>query len=151
MKIRIARTRGGLVISFFGMAALLLVAGICILPYFMEPTPSPEEADKRIRLLLKREFFQRETAILKEKGESLPDHGRAQQWKEEIDRIDRIRFLSLQVNRLIPDILLLDATPHFVVRVEVQERDGQTRTRYFLLATAGIDRETSYGFWFISI
>ncbi|MBW1790575.1 MAG: hypothetical protein JRK53_28915 [Deltaproteobacteria bacterium] len=133
------------------MAAVLLVAGIIILPYFLEPTPSPEEADRRIRLLLKREFFNREMAMVRERGRRLPGYDRARQWKEKIHRIDRITFLSIRVNRLIPDVLLLDPTPHFVVRVAVQDNDGEARTRYFLLRTVGIDTETSYMAWFFSI
>ena len=151
MKIRIAKTRHGLIISFFGMAAVLLVAGIIILPYFLEPAPGPEEAERSIRLLLKREFFNREMAIVKESGRRLPDYDMAGQWKKEIDRIDRIKFLSIRVNRLIPDVLLLDPTPHFVVRVKVQDNGEETRTRYFLLRTVGIDTETSYMAWFFSI
>lgn len=151
MKIRIAQTRHGVVISFFGLVALLLVAGVIILPFYLEPAPSPEEAEKRIRLLLKREFFNREMALVKESGRRLPDHDRARQWKEETHRIDRIRFLSIRVNRLIPDILLLDPTPHFVVRVKVQENKGKAGTRYFLLRMDGIDTETSYMAWLFSI
>lgn len=151
MKIRIAQTRHGLVISFFGLAALLLVAGIIILPYYLEPAPGPGEAERRIRLHLKREFFNREMALVKESGKRLPGRERALQWKAESDRIDRIRFTSTEVNRLIPDILLMDPTPHFVVRAEVQEKDGKTRTRYFFLRMDGIDTETSYLAWLFSI
>jgi hypothetical protein len=151
MKIRIAKTRRGFIVSFFGLAAVLLVMGILTLPYFLEPAPSPEEAETRIRLLLKREFFNREMDLLKEKGRRLPGADRARQWKEKIDRINRIKFLTTRVNRLIPDVLLLDPTPHFVVRVEVQDSGGEARIRYFLLSTAGIDTETSYMAWFFSI
>jgi hypothetical protein len=150
MKIRFVQTRHGVIISFFGLAALLLVAGMLILPYFLVPAPGPKEAEQRIRLLLKREFFDREMAVLREKGRKLPGYDRARQWEREIKRIDRIRFLSTTVNRLIPDILLLDATPTFVVRVKVQEKGGKARTRYFLLRTDGIDRETTYLPWFFS-
>ena len=151
MKIRIAQTRRGLIVSFFGLAAVLLMTGLIILPFLLEPAPSPEEAESRIRLLLKREFFNREMDLLKERGRPLPGYDRARQWKKEIDRIDRIKFLSTRVNRLIPDVLLLDPTPHFVVRVKVQDSGGEAGTRYFLLSTAGIDTETSYMAWFFSI
>ncbi|MFC1580151.1 hypothetical protein ACFL4N_04500 [Thermodesulfobacteriota bacterium] len=151
MKIQIAQTRHGLIISFLGMAAVFLAAAIIILPYFLEPAPGREEADKRIRLLLKREFFHHEMAMLKGQGRRLPDHDRARQWKEKIGRINRTRFLSIRVKRLIPDILLLDPTPHFAVRVVVQENGRDPDTRYFLLSTAGMDRETTYVAWFFSI
>lgn len=151
MKIRFARTRHGVIISFFGLAAVLLVAGMLILPYFLEPAPGPKKAERKIRLLLKREFFNREMAVLKERGRQLPGQERALQWKEKIARIDRITFLSVKVNRLIPDILLLDPTPTFVARVRVQEHGGKARMRYFLLRTDGIDQETIYLSWFFSI
>ena len=151
MKIRIARTRRGVIISFFGTAAVLLAAALLILPYIMNPAPSPKEAEKRVRLLLKRDFLNREQNLLKERGMHLPDYDRARQWKEEIDRIDGIPFLSVRVKRLIPDVLFFSTTPDFVVRVVVQDEKGKTRTRYFLLSTAGIDIETSYAAWFFSI
>jgi len=81
----------------------------------------------------------------------MPDPVTALRWKEKNDRIDRLKFSSIRVNRLIPDILLLDPAPHFVVRVVVQNDEGGSRTRYFSLSTAGIDRETSYTVWFFSI
>ena len=151
MKINIVQTRHGLIISFSGIAAILLLAAIFILPYFLEPTPSPKEAEKRIRLLLKREFLNREMAMLNERGRRLPDYNTALRWKEKNARIDRLKFLSIKVNRLIPDVLLVDPRPHFVVRVVVQGDEGETRTRYFSLSTGGIDRETSYIAWFFSI
>ena len=151
MKIRIARTRHGVIISFFGTAAVLLVAALLLLHYILDPAPSPGEADRRVRLILKREFLTRERTALKERGMHLPDYDRARQWKEEIDRINGIPFLSVRVKRLIPDVLFFSTTPDFVVRVVLKEDGGNTRTRYFLLSTAGIDIETSYAAWLFSI
>ncbi len=90
-------------------------------------------------------------AVLKEKGMKVPDVEMAKQWKEEIDRVNNLEFISVNIGRPIPDILFNPATPTYVVRVVLSDKEHQDDPRYFWISWDGIDREISRLIWFVSL
>lgn len=112
---------------------------------------SKEDAEQRVRLLLSTEVTQRCMAALKDRNKDGFDLETAARMKEELDRINNLKFVSVDVKRLIPDILLMPDRPSHIVRVVLQNQNQQAAPRYFWLPWADIDRETSKLAWFFSI
>ena len=112
---------------------------------------SKEDAEQRVRLLLSTKVTQRYMAALKDRNKDGFDVETAAQMKEELTLINNLKFVSVDVKRLIPDILLMPDRPAHVVRVVLQNRNQQYPPRYFWLPWADIDRETSKLAWFFSI
>lgn len=112
---------------------------------------SKEDAEKRVRSLLSREATQRCMAALESRNSGESDFDTAAQLKQELDRIDNMKFVSVDVRRLIPDILLSPLRPSHVVRVVLLDRNQQSPPRYFLLPYAYIDKESSKILWLFSI
>ena len=112
---------------------------------------SREDAEKRVRLLLSTKVIQRYMTALKDQNKKSFDFETAAQMKEELDRINNLKFVSVDVKRLIPDILLMPDRPSHVVKVVLQNQNQQYPPRYFWLPWANIDRETSKLAWLFSI
>jgi len=112
---------------------------------------SKEDARKRVRLLLSKEVTERYTAILKDKDADGFDIETATQMKEELNRVNNLKFVSVDVRRLIPDILLAPHRPTHIVRVVMQNQNQQHTQRYFWLPYAYIDKETTKLLWIFSI
>lgn len=125
----------------------------CILLIFLNLSTSlsREDAEKRVRMLLSKEITQRYMATLKDEHKDGFDIDTATQLKEELDRINNFKFVSVDVRRLIPDIVFNPLRPDHVVRIVIQNQKQQCPPRYFLLPWADIDSETSKFLWIMSI
>ena len=75
----------------------------------------------------------------------------ATQLKEELIQIDNLKFVSVDVKRLIPDILLSPHRPTHIVRIVSSNQNQQYPPRYFWLSWDNFDRETSKLLWLFSI
>ena len=62
-----------------------------------------------------------------------------------------MKFSSVTVKRLIPDILFGIGSPCWVVRVTLPDNGQQQHSRYFWLSWDGVDREIAKVFWYFSI
>lgn len=150
MRIQVLYKRKKFVI-YVSIAGICLFTGLFLLLYILSPQLSTEDAVKRVRLLLQRELSLEHMSLLKASGRKLPDRDVAAQWEEEIKDIKNLRFKSVDVNRLIPDILFNDFSPSWVVRISIPDDNEKLNYRYFWLGWDGIDRETSRVIWFFSI
>ena len=112
---------------------------------------SKEDAQKRVRLLLSTEVTQRYMAAMKDRNAHGFDIETAAKLKEELDMINNLKFVSVDVKRFIPDVLLDSDRPAHIVRVVLQNRNQQDPPRYFWLPYADIDKETSKLLWIFSI
>jgi hypothetical protein len=112
---------------------------------------SKEDAQKRVSLLLSKEITQRYVATMKKQDTDGFDIETATQLKEELDQINNLKFVSIDIKRLIPDILLAPHRPTHIVRIVLQNQNQQSHPRYFWLAWANVDKETSKLLWLFSI
>ena len=149
MKTPVRGSRFRFRISVFGLQALILLAGLATLLYFLMPSLSPDAAQTRVHLYLLRTISQEQREMLRERDVSLPDTDLALQWKEAVDRIKNLRFVSVKVKRPLPE-LLNPLSPDSVVRVVLVGPNEPPRIRYFWLSWAGIDRECSKLAWTFS-
>ena len=102
-------------------------------------------------MLLSREVTQRYIATMKDRHKDGFDIDTATQLKEELDQINDLKFVSVDVRRLIPDIVFNPLRPDYVVRIVMHSQNQQHHPRYFLLPWADIDSETSKFLWNLSI
>lgn len=111
---------------------------------------SADEAEERVRLLLWSDIAQRYVGFrgTDQDNDLSGDMGR--HLAEELARLEKIEFVSIEVNRLIPDFLLKPHRPTHIVRVEMRIDDHRFAPRYFWLSSAHIDRETSKYAWYFS-
>jgi hypothetical protein len=126
----------------FGVALLVLLN--------LSTTLSNEEAETRVRTLLSREVTQRYMPLVMNRKGNEPDVDSARQMAKELRRIRNLKFVSVDVGRLIPDFLLRPHRPTHIVRVVVRDGDRQYTPRYFRLPWDGIDGDSSRIAWFFS-
>ena len=129
----------------------LLLACVVLILLNLSTSLSKEDAQKRVRLLLSTKVTQHYMATLKKQDKDEFDIATATQMKEELDRINNLKFVSVDVKRLIPDIVLAPHKPTHIVRVVLQNQNQQSPPRYFWLPYAYKDKETSKLFWLFSI
>lgn len=126
----------------FGVAVLTLLN--------LSSTLSNEEAEARVRTLLSREVTQKYMPLVMNRRGNQPEVDSARQMEKEIRRIRNLKFISIDVGRLVPDIVLRPHRPTHIVRVVWRDKDRQYAPRYFWLPWDGIDTETSKYAWFFS-
>lgn len=127
----------------FGVAFLVLLN--------LSTTLSDEEAETRVRTFLARQVTQKYMPLVMNRQGKQPNVDSARQMEKELRRIKDLKFVSIDVGRLIPDFLLRPHRPTHIVRVVLRDDDGQHPPRYFRLPWDGIDTESSRAAWFFSI
>ncbi len=136
---------------FVMFSSSILLGGVFVILFNVSTSLSRDEAEERVRLFLSREVTQRYMAALKDKRVSKSDVDIGRQLKEELSQINTFEFMSVDVGRLIPDILLRPHRPTHIVRVVLRNQHQQFPPRYFWLPWADIDSETSQLAWLFSI
>ncbi len=139
------------VVVVVSVCGIGLLAGAVFLLLSLRASLNPEQAERRVRLCISRDISQRHLADLKEQDTTVPDLETATRWKQEFDRVNNLRFVSVTVRRPIPDMLLDPLSPDFVVRAVLSDEDHQHNPRYFWLSWGGIDREVSKFWWVVSM
>jgi len=129
----------------------VLVGGILLALLNVSASLPREEAEERIRLLMSREITQRYLAERNGKPAAEADVGVGLRLKEALEQLNGLEFLSVDVKRPIPDILLRPHQPGHVVRVVLRDRNRQYAPRYFWLPWGDVDSETSRWAWFFSM
>jgi hypothetical protein len=131
-------------VRVLGAGAALAVIGVCVLLRALGGSPSPREAEERLRLVLAREVSQAHLAEMRESGASLPDERMAARWQADFEVIERIEVLDIEVRRPLPDTF--SPRPAFVVKASLREATGE-KTRYFWLSRHGFDHEAAALLW----
>jgi hypothetical protein len=129
-----------------------ILCGIIVLSLLnLSSRLSIDEAEERVRLLLSKEIAQGYVGVQKMQEEKNLSAEMGMQLGEALTQIKEIEFASIEINKLIPDILLRPHRPTHIVRVELRTRDYQYPPRYFWLSWTHIDRETSKYAWYFSL
>ena len=129
-----------------------LLFGVAVLVWLNLSTPlSNAEAETRVRTFLARQITQKYMPLVMSGQGKQPDFDKARQMEKELRRIKELKFVSVDVGRLIPDYLLRPHRPTHIVRVVFRDAAGQLVPRYFSLPWDGIDAESSRAAWFFSI
>lgn len=117
-------------LRFHGTAAILLLAGLLLLPPLLGPTRTPAEADRQIRGYLLWQLTSSEMAGLRESGRQLPDSATALRWLRERAAITGMVTDSVIVHRtmLASPVRLL---PVVLVRWTAHRKGEPPVTRYF--------------------
>ena len=129
-----------------------VVLGVVVSILFnLSSTLPREEAEQRVRGLLAREITQKYMSVVTRNQGALPDADSARQLEKELRRIRELEFVSVDVGKLVPSILLRPHMPTHVVRVVLRDKDRQYPPRYFWLPWAYVGHETSRYAWFFSL
>lgn len=128
----------------------LLLGSILLLVLNASTSMSPAEAEARVRLYLSREITRQYMQRLNESIAGEPDVEAATEVKEGLGRVRDLEFVSVEVRRLVPDILLRPHRPTHVARVVLRDEGHQLAPRYFWLPWSHIDSEASELAWFFS-
>lgn len=138
-------------ITFRGIPAILLLLGIFILPRLLVGSPEPAEAEERIRQYYLLEVIQQQMAEREAGGAEVLDEETALRWADEIERVDDMRFVSVEVKRAI-FVPPFRRRTQFAVKAVIQDR-GQEETRYFWFngTRPGSVQESSRSEWFVPI
>jgi hypothetical protein len=150
INVRVTRSRGRIIITVFGLPAVILTVIILVFPHLFFTHLSPEDAENRVRQYLRWKTSERYMTLMMERGISIPDIDMANYWKEDIEHINSLKFISVKVKRPFTDILNA-VMPDYLVRIIIEDQARHNRIRYFRLSHSGIDREISYFMWFFSI
>lgn len=130
-QLRLKGRRKTVVIS--GVAGLVLLFAMLSLPNLLAPTLDEAEAEKWIRLYLKKEISNRQLVELAKSGLRVPDREAAKQIGEDLRAVDEIEFLSIEVKHFLV-ALPTDTSRLFTARAVLRGADGQEQTRYFSLS-----------------
>ena len=150
MQIRPIHSGQHIIITFFGISAIIFLGLLIALCFVLMNALEPQNIEDRVRLILSREITQKQMQALKNNGLKIPDEEMAIRWRDEFTRINNLEFLSVSVKNPILDIFSPDQ-PTFVVQAIIRDPSNHVTTRYFWLSWAGIDREISKIAWYFSI
>ena len=129
-----------------------LLLGVALLVLLnLSTTMSSQEAETRVRTFLARQVTQKYMPLVMNRQGKQPDVDSARQMEKDLRRIKDLKFVSIDVGRVIPDFLLRPHRPTHIARVVLRDGDGQHALRYFRLPWGGIDTESSRAAWFFSI
>ena len=140
------RSRFSIVLS----GSLLLGVALLVL-LNLSTTMSSQEAETRVRTFLARQVTQKYMPLVMNRQGKQPDVDSARQMEKDLRRIKDLKFVSIDVGRVIPDFLLRPHRPTHIARVVLRDGDGQHALRYFRLPWGGIGTESSRAAWFFSI
>jgi hypothetical protein len=146
------RTRiafGRRTITVSGVSGIVLLLGILALPYLLDDSLEPEQAEEGIRLYLLSEVTD-QYLVDGDGGTGIPDREMALRYREEIDRVNHLQFVSVEVKRSIIPPHLRRGTD-FVVKAVIRDQEQHTETRYFWFDGSRVVRETSKLHWYIPI
>lgn len=137
---------------FFILLSGSLFLGVAVLTLLnLSTTLSNEEAEARVRTFLSRAVSQKYMPLAMNRRGNQPDVDSARQMEKALRRIRDLKFVSIDVGRLVPDFLLRPHRPTHIVRVVLRDGDRQYPPRYFRLPWDGIDTESSRTAWFFAI
>ncbi len=137
-------------ITVSGVSGIILLLGILALPYLLDGSLEPEEAEEGIRLYLLGEVSGQYLAELEDSGGTDPDREIAQRWKERHDQVENMEFVSVEVKRTIIPPHLRRGTD-FVVKAVIRDQEQHTETRYFWFDGSRVVRETSKLKWYLPV
>ncbi|NIP38271.1 MAG: hypothetical protein GWO07_03610 [Candidatus Dadabacteria bacterium] len=131
MDSNIILSRKGIAAS--GIAGLVLLFAIFSLPNLLAASLSQEQAEKWIRYYLKQHAMGRNMQQLKADGQSSADYKTASKWEKELNRIDRMEFVSIEIRHFLvaPPT---SSTRIYMVKAVIRGADKKESTRYFSLS-----------------
>ena len=150
MKIRTRIVFRRSTITVSGVSAIILLFGILIVPYLWDASLEPEEAEEAIRLYLLSEVTDQYLVELEDGSIGIRNREMGLRYEEEVDRVNKLEFVSVEVRRTIIPPHLRRST-HFVVKAVTRDQEQHTRTRYFWFNGPIVVRETSKLHWHIPI
>ena len=129
-----------------------LLLGVAVLVRMnLSTTLSDEEAETRVRNFLSREVAQKYMPLVMKGPGRQPDVEAARQMERELRWVKGVKFVSVDVARLLPDFVLRPHRPTHIVRVVLRDQGRQQAPRYFWLPWGGVDTETSRAAWYFAL
>jgi len=135
--VRLNRLPKSLTITGYGLAGILLL-GAVILVFYLVSSPhslDEKEATRLIRLYLKYRLSESYAQLYKN---GHVDTQAANRFLEEVNKVDRLRLVSVEVGRLFPDYIFSEWGPTFYAKAVIREDNGKIVTRYFDLGTGDL-------------
>lgn len=124
-------SRKGFIAS--GIAGLILLFAVFTLPNLLAPSLQPKQAEKWIRQYLKQYAMGKNIEQLKAGGQTSPDLKTSLKWERDLNRIDRMEFISLEIRHFLvaPPT---SSTRIFMVKTVIRDSDKNENIRYFSLS-----------------
>ena len=146
--IRFGNRRATVSIALSGTVLL----GVAVLVWMNLSTPlSDAEAETRVRTFLSREVTRQYMRLVMKGPGRQPDVEAARQMEKQLRWVKGVKFVSVDVARLLPDFVLRPHRPTHIVRVVLRDQERQHAPRYFWLPWGGVDTETSRAAWYFAL
>ena len=129
-----------------GLGGFLLVVGLAAV-LGRAGLPDAEQAKKDVLHFLQWRVSQRYMEALKARDLVVPDADMAQRWQEDLERVKRLKIVSVAVARPLP--AYLHGWRSDVVKAVIRHPDQSEETRYFYFGPAEVT-ERSKALWSIS-
>ena len=141
--------RGRLIVIALSGSVLM---GVVLASLFnMSSNLAAADAEKRIRVFLTKEMSQKLIQVNSAYPEGYEKQTKLSELAEELKKINAIEFTSIEVRKLIPDILIRPHRPTHIARVEMRTDTEKFPPRYFWLPWSNIDSETIETAWYFSL
>jgi len=148
MKITLGFRKNLIIIALSGTAIL----GMVLITLFnMSSTLSLDQAEKRIRVYLTKQMSEKLVQVNNEFPSGFEKEKKLSELAEELKQINAIKITSIEVRKLIPDIVIRPHRPTHIVRVEMHTDTKTFPPRYFWLPWTSIDSETTETAWYLSL
>jgi len=128
----------------------LLLAIVFAVLFNMSSGLNAADAEKRVRVVMTRAISEKLIQVNNDQPAGEEKNRKLNDLAEELKRLNALQFKSVNVRKLVPDILIRPHRPTHIVRVETKADSNQQSVRYFWLPWDGIDGESSSTAWFFS-
>lgn len=148
MKIQLGFKNRLIIIAVSGV---VLTAVVVASLFNMSSDLAIADAEKRVRVYLTKEMSEKLIQVNAVYPEGYEKQQKLSELAEELKKINAVEITSIEVKKLIPDILIRPNRPTHIVRVEMRTATRKFPPRYFWLPWSSIDSETTEAAWYFSL
>ena len=133
------------------LSGTVLVAVALFSLFNMSPDLALANAEKRVRVYLTKEMSEKLIQVNVAYPEGYEKQSKLTELAEELKKVNAVEITSIEVRKLIPDILIRPHRPTHIARVEMRTDTEKFPPRYFWLPWSNIDSETTEAAWYFSM
>lgn len=141
--------RGKLII--IALSGSVMVGVVLITLFNLSSGLAVADVEKRVRVYLTKEMSQKLIQVNAAYPEGYEKQSKLSELAEELKKINAIEITSIEVRKLIPDILIRPDRPTHIARVVMRTDTEKFPPRYFWLPWSNIDSETTETAWYFSL
>jgi hypothetical protein len=133
------------------LSGVVLTAVVVASLFNMSSDLAVADAEKRVRVYLTKEMSQKLIQVNAVYPEGYEKQQKLSELAEELKKVNAVEIKTIEVRKLIPDILIRPSRPTHIARVEMRTATEKFPPRYFWLPWSNIDSETTEAAWYFSL